>query len=67
MIKSTERNYFRLDPLQAEFDFCKEDYLMKNPRFRLLQLRDRGEPEFRGLRLVPLREREIPKDVFKVQ
>jgi len=38
----------------------------ENPRLRLLRLRDLGEPEFRGLRGVPLREKEIPKDVFKV-
>jgi hypothetical protein len=37
-----------------------------NSRLRLLQLRDQGEPEFRGLCVVPLREKEIPKDVFKV-
>ncbi|XP_021920038.1 coiled-coil and C2 domain-containing protein 2A isoform X3 [Zootermopsis nevadensis] len=62
---STEPNYFRLDPLQAEFDFCKMDDLVANSRLRLLQLRDQREPEFRGL-CVPLREKEIPKDMFKV-
>lgn len=63
---STEANYFRLDPLQAEFDFCKMEDLDANSRLRLLRLRDQGEPEFRGLCVVPLREKEIPKDVFKV-
>ncbi|KAJ9583994.1 hypothetical protein L9F63_021664, partial [Diploptera punctata] len=63
---NTDPNYFRLDPLQSEFDFCKMEDLEMNPRLRLLKLRDQGEPEFRGLRLVPLREKEIPKDVFKV-
>lgn len=63
---NTERNYFRLDPQQAEFDFCKMEDVDGNPRLRLLRLRDLGEPEFRGLRIVPLREKEIPKDVFKV-
>jgi hypothetical protein len=63
---NTEPNYFRLDPLQAEFDFCKMEDLDTNSRLRLLRLRDQGEPEFRGLRVVPLREKEIPKDVFKV-
>lgn len=63
---STEPNYFRLDPLQAEFDFCKMDDLVANSRLRLLQLRDQREPEFRGL-CVPLREKEIPKDMFKVR
>ncbi|PSN40991.1 hypothetical protein C0J52_10989 [Blattella germanica] len=63
---STEPNYFRLDPLQTEFDFCEMEDIEKNPRLRLLRLRDQGEPEFRGLRLVPLREKEIPKDVFRI-
>ena len=63
---NTEPNYFRLDPLMSEFDFCKMEDIEMNPRLRLLRLRDQGEPEFRGLRLVPLREKEIPKDVFKV-
>ncbi|XP_033609176.1 coiled-coil and C2 domain-containing protein 2A isoform X2 [Cryptotermes secundus] len=63
---NTEPNYFRLDPLQVEFDFCKMEDLDTNSRLRLLWLRDQGEPEFRGLRIVPLREKEIPKDVFKV-
>jgi hypothetical protein len=62
----TEPKYFRLDPLQAEFDFCKMEDLDTNSRLRLLRLRDQGEPEFRGLCVVPLREKEIPKDVFKV-
>jgi hypothetical protein len=61
-----ECNYFRLDPQQAEFDFCKMENLDTNSRLRLLRLRDQGEPEFRGLCVVPLREKEIPKDVFKV-
>lgn len=63
---NTEQNYFRLDPKQAEFDFCKMEDVDGNPRLRMLRLRDLGEPEFRGLRVVPLREKEIPKDVFKV-
>jgi hypothetical protein len=63
---NVERNYFRLDPLQEEFDFCKMEDLDTNLRLRLLRLRDQGEPEFRGLSVVPLREKEIPKDVFKV-
>lgn len=29
-------------------------------------LRDSGQPEFRNMRNVPLNEREIPKDIFKV-
>jgi hypothetical protein len=63
---NTVQNYFRLDPQQAEFDFCKMEDVDGNTRLRLLRLRDLGEPEFRGLRVVPLREKEIPKDVFKV-
>ncbi|XP_049861590.1 coiled-coil and C2 domain-containing protein 2A [Schistocerca gregaria] len=59
-----ENSYFRLDPLQTEFDFCTAEELDSNPRLRLLKLRDRGEPEFRGLHLVPLREKEILPQIF---
>ncbi|GLH06303.1 Coiled-coil and C2 domain-containing protein 2A [Gryllus bimaculatus] len=62
---TTEPTYFRLDPLQSEFDFCRMEDIINNPRLRLLYLRDRGEPEFRGLRQVPIREKEISEDVFK--
>ncbi|XP_066996187.2 coiled-coil and C2 domain-containing protein 2A [Anabrus simplex] len=59
------RNCFRLDPSGSEFDFCGEDDLKNNLRLDLLHLRDRGEPEFRGMQSVPLWEKEIPSDVMQ--
>nr|CAD7259785.1 unnamed protein product [Timema shepardi] len=61
----TKPNFFRLDPLQTEFDFCSKEELDNNRRLRLLQLRDQGEADFRGISMIPAREKEIPKDFFK--
>ncbi|KAL1129085.1 hypothetical protein AAG570_013616, partial [Ranatra chinensis] len=49
-----------------KFDFCNEKDLLNNPRLKLLMLRDRGLPEFRNIKFVPLNEKEIPADVFKM-
>ncbi|XP_065204032.1 coiled-coil and C2 domain-containing protein 2A [Planococcus citri] len=56
---------FNVDSAQKMFDFCSEDEMTANPRFKLLSLRDRGEMEFKNAKTVPLREWEIPKDMFK--
>nr|CAD7605064.1 unnamed protein product [Timema genevievae] len=61
----TKPNFFRLDPLQTEFDFCSKEELDNNRRLRLLHLRDQGETDFRGISMIPAREKEIPKDFFK--
>ncbi|XP_039285751.1 coiled-coil and C2 domain-containing protein 2A-like isoform X2 [Nilaparvata lugens] len=55
-----------LNPLVAQFEFCTDEELEKNPRLKLLRLRDQATPEFRGVRCIPLREREIPPDIFKI-
>ncbi|XP_073975162.1 coiled-coil and C2 domain containing 2A isoform X3 [Rhodnius prolixus] len=51
---------------EASLEFCTEEDILKNPRLKLLMLRDSGQPEFRNMRNVPLNEREIPKDIFKM-
>lgn len=56
----------KLNPLQGEFDFCTEEELYEDSRLKLLTLRDKDVPEFRNLRNIPLRRREIPDDIFKV-
>lgn len=56
-----------MNRLEAEFEFCTDEELENNTRLKLLRLRDQGAPEFRGLRNIPLREREIPPDIFKVK
>lgn len=50
-----------------ELDFCDAAELENNPRLRLLRLRDQGEPEFRGFLMVPLSEKLIHPDIFKVR
>lgn len=60
------REYFRLEQLQEEFDVTTENDLRFNRRFQLLLLRDRDVAEFRHSKLVPLYEREIPRDAFTV-
>lgn len=47
-------------------DFCSEEELTSNARLKLLILRDRGEIEFKNTKAIPLREWEIPQDIFKV-
>lgn len=39
----------------------------ENPRLKLLSLRSQVVPEFRDIRNIPLREREIPQDIFQVR
>ncbi|BES93155.1 coiled-coil and Hypothetical protein containing [Nesidiocoris tenuis] len=47
-------------------EFCSEEQLLSNPRLKLLMLRAAGQPEFRNMRNIPINEREIPKDIFKL-
>ncbi|XP_026686001.1 coiled-coil and C2 domain-containing protein 2A-like, partial [Diaphorina citri] len=64
--ESTHSSQFRLNLLTQMLELCSVQDIETNPRLTLLTLRDRGEPEFRGMRSIPLREREIPNDVFKI-
>lgn len=50
-----------------ELDFCDAEEILNNPRLRLLRLRDQGEPEFRGYQMVPLCEKLIHPEIFKVK
>jgi len=49
-----------------EFDFVTDQELGENKRFQLLQLRDEEVQEFRNFKMVPVYEREIPRDTFVV-
>lgn len=60
-------DYFRLEQLQEEFNFVTDEELEVLKRFKLLQLRDTEVQEFRNLKMVPLNEREIPRDIFQVR
>ncbi|XP_066945130.1 coiled-coil and C2 domain-containing protein 2A isoform X2 [Macrobrachium rosenbergii] len=55
MVKSG--NYFELE--SCEGDFYSDIELDTNVRFRVLQLRDKEEPAFKNLRLVPPHESQI--------
>lgn len=58
-------DYFRLEPLQSEFDFVTEEEFNNNSRFQLLQRRSRETPEFRNYHMIPAYENEIPKDILQ--
>ncbi|XP_046670021.1 coiled-coil and C2 domain-containing protein 2A isoform X2 [Homalodisca vitripennis] len=47
-------------------DFCTMDDIENNPRLKLLSLRNQMVPEFRDIRNIPIRDREIPEDIFKI-
>ena len=49
-----------------EFDFIEEMELKANRRFQLLELRDGEVQEFRNYKMVPINEKEIPRDTFTV-
>ena len=64
--KNEKPEYFRLEQLQEEFDFCTDDELNSNKRFRLLEYRSQEVPDFRNYRMVPIVEQEIRNDFFDV-
>lgn len=51
--------------MMSEFDFANEEEIEKNKRFRLILLRAQDVPEFRGLKLLPIDERNVKKDAFE--
>ncbi|XP_077980820.1 coiled-coil and C2 domain-containing protein 2A-like [Glandiceps talaboti] len=57
-------NYFRLEQLQMEFNFCTDEEMAKSNRFKLLELRHKEIPEFRNYTQVPIKDKEILNDVF---
>ena len=48
-----------------ELQFCSDEDIENNLRFKLLQLRWQGVPKFKNYKFVPLNEKEIPLDLFK--
>lgn len=57
-------DYFRLEQLQEEFNFCDDQDITNNKRFQLLELRDGEVADFKNFKMVPVHEREIPRDTF---
>ncbi|CAL4135943.1 unnamed protein product [Meganyctiphanes norvegica] len=63
---SNSGKYFEID--RCEGDFCTEADLDANVRLRVLQLRDRGVPEFKRLRFVPAVESQVlRKELLKYE
>ncbi|XP_055021211.1 coiled-coil and C2 domain-containing protein 2A [Boleophthalmus pectinirostris] len=60
----TAPDYFRLEQLQDEFNFCTDEELDSSKRYKLLRLRNQGVPEFRNYKCVPALEREVSDNVF---
>ena len=56
--------HFRLNQMGSEFDFVSEEEIEQNKRFRLITLRSLDEPEFKGLKFLPVDERHVKKDAF---
>lgn len=59
--------YFRLDQLEKETEFATSEELDNNKRFKLIQMRNEGVPEFKHLQMIPTDERFITDDVFEVK
>ena len=60
------REYFRLEPLQQEFDLATLEEIEQNPRFKLISLRDEENPIFKSYQMIPPNAKELPRDIFKV-
>ena len=59
-------DYFRLEQLQEEFNFCDDMDIANNKRYQLLELRDGEVADFKNYKMVPALEKEIPRDTFTV-
>ncbi|XP_048762965.2 coiled-coil and C2 domain-containing protein 2A-like isoform X2 [Ostrea edulis] len=58
------KEFFRLEQLQEEFNFCEDEVIDENKRFKLIYLRDSEVTEFKNFKMVPLLDRDIPRDTF---
>lgn len=61
------KEFFRLEQLQEEFNFCEDETIEENKRFKLIYLRDSEVTEFKNYKMVPLLDRDIPRDTFTVK
>ncbi|TNN06072.1 Coiled-coil and C2 domain-containing protein, partial [Schistosoma japonicum] len=56
-------NYFHLNFLIECYNFCTDEDLDKSKRLRLIQLREKGIPEFQNIIIPPL-GKHIPEEIF---
>ncbi|XP_013080825.2 coiled-coil and C2 domain-containing protein 2A-like isoform X2 [Biomphalaria glabrata] len=59
------REYFRLEPMQQEFNFASLEDLENNLRFKMIAFRDEEHPMFKGYQMIPLNDKELPREIFK--
>ncbi|XP_067894068.1 coiled-coil and C2 domain-containing protein 2A isoform X2 [Heterodontus francisci] len=63
--EAQDKDYFRLEQLQEEFNFVSEEDFNKSKRFRLLQLRNEEVAEFHNYKQIPILDREISEKIFQ--
>ncbi|XP_046885017.1 coiled-coil and C2 domain-containing protein 2A-like [Hypomesus transpacificus] len=64
-LRDRKLGFFRLRPLEEEFDFTTEEQLDESRRFRLLQLRNCRAPGTVSSKLVPLHDRDITENMLQ--
>ena len=57
--------YFRLHQLEDETRFTDDAEFRSCKRFRILHLRNQLVPEFRNFKAVPIRDKDIPDNIFQ--
>ena len=57
--------HFRLDDHHDQFVVSTEAELDANVRFRMLQLRREKVAEFANCRMIPITEKEIPRNIVE--
>uniref|UniRef100_H3BVM0 Coiled-coil and C2 domain containing 2A n=1 Tax=Tetraodon nigroviridis TaxID=99883 RepID=H3BVM0_TETNG len=63
--KVVKREHLRPQGLQEEFNFVSDEELGRSKRFRMLQLRNEGVPEFQNYKFIPALENEVTKGMFQ--
>ena len=66
LISAIERKLSNESPSKSnELEFCTDEDIENNRKFRLLRLRWEGVTNFKNYRFVPINEKEIPSDIFE--
>lgn len=60
------KEFFRLEQLQEEFNFCDDEVIDENKRFRLIYFRDSEVIEFKNYKMIFFLDRDIFRDIFAV-
>ncbi len=57
--------HFRLDDYQDQFVVSTEAEVESNVRYRMLQLRKEKVAEFASMKMIPITEKEIPRNIVE--